>query len=178
MLTFFYYVRAFYSARSFVPFNGGKTFWLVMMVLRGWQSHHYPVGGCQRLWEGWLAVIFVFSLCRRRGAGSDRLPKVTQEGPVEHAFSSMNNDGPRNVVKTFVWDASIGSGQGSVDSMLVPWSSGWRVESSTCPMRKIRTECWTRHVSNGGVLCEAATCAFRGGPYKCYKESVDLEPVW
>ena len=34
MPTFFYCVRAFYSAKSFVPFNGGKTFWLVMMVLR------------------------------------------------------------------------------------------------------------------------------------------------
>ena len=49
MLTFFDCVRAFYSARSFVPFNGGKTFWLVMMVLRWWQSHHYPAGDCQRL---------------------------------------------------------------------------------------------------------------------------------
>ena len=26
-------------------------------------------------------------------------------------------------------------------------------------------EGWTCHVSNGGVLCEAATCSFRGGPY-------------
>ena len=34
MLTFFYYVGAFYSARSFVPFNGGMTFLLIMMVLR------------------------------------------------------------------------------------------------------------------------------------------------
>ena len=44
--TFFHCVRAFYSVRSFVPFNGGKTFWLVMMVLRWWQSHHCPTGGC------------------------------------------------------------------------------------------------------------------------------------
>ena len=36
-----------------------------MMVLRWWQSHHYPAGGCQRLWEGWLAVIHVFSLYRQ-----------------------------------------------------------------------------------------------------------------
>ena len=49
MLTFFDCVRAFYSARSFVHFNSGKTFWLVMMVLRWWQSHHYLVGDCQRL---------------------------------------------------------------------------------------------------------------------------------
>ena len=50
-LTFFHCVRAFYSVKSSVSFNGGKTFWLVMMVLRWWQSHHYPAGGCQKLWE-------------------------------------------------------------------------------------------------------------------------------
>ena len=86
-LTFFHCVRTFYSIRSFVPLNCGKTFWLVMMVLRWWQSHHCPAGGCQKLWEGWLVVIPVFSLCRRWGVGCDRLPEVTQEGPVEHAFS-------------------------------------------------------------------------------------------
>ena len=50
-----------------------------MMVLGGWQSHHYPTGGCQRLLEGWFVVILVFSLCRRRRAGHGRLPEVTQE---------------------------------------------------------------------------------------------------
>lgn len=95
-------MKAFYSVKSFIPFNGGKTFWLVMMVLRRWQSHHYPAGGCQKLWEGWLAVILVFSLCRRRGAGRDRLSEVTQEGPVKRAFNSMNNDGPRDAIKIFI----------------------------------------------------------------------------
>ena len=33
--------------------EGSLTF-AIMMVLRGWQSHHYPIGGCQRLLEGWL----------------------------------------------------------------------------------------------------------------------------
>ena len=99
-LPFFYCVRAFYSVGSFVPFNGGKNFWLVMMVLRWWQSHHCPTGDCQKLWKGWLVVISVFSLYRRRGAGYDRLPEVTWEGLVEHAF--INNDGPRNDAKTFV----------------------------------------------------------------------------
>ncbi|RVX08738.1 hypothetical protein CK203_011051 [Vitis vinifera] len=28
----------------------------------------------------------------------------------------------------------------------------------------VRMEGWTCHVSNGGMLCEAATCSFRGGP--------------
>ena len=28
------------------PFNGGKTFWLVMMMLRWRQGHHYPAGDC------------------------------------------------------------------------------------------------------------------------------------
>ena len=45
-LTFFHCVRAFYSVRSSVSFNDGKTFWLIMMVLRWWQSHHCPTGGC------------------------------------------------------------------------------------------------------------------------------------
>ena len=31
-------------------------------------------------------------------------------------------------------------------------------------------EGWTCHVSNGGVLCEAATCSFRGGPYNPFPE--------
>ena len=105
MLTFFYCVRAFYNVRSFVSFNGGKTFWLVMMMLRWWQNHHYPVGGYQWLWEGWLAIILVFSLCRRRRAGGGKSLEVTQEGPVEHAFSKMNNDCPQEAVKTLVWDA-------------------------------------------------------------------------
>ena len=29
----------------------------------------------------------------------------------------------------------------------------------------IRIRGWACHVSNGGVLCEVATCSFRGGPY-------------
>ena len=41
-----------YNVRSSAPlFNGGKTFWLVMMSSRWWQSHHHPAGGCQRSWE-------------------------------------------------------------------------------------------------------------------------------
>ena len=38
-------------------------------------------------------------------------------------------------------------------------------ESVTCLPEGIWTESWTCHVSNGGVLYEAATCAFGGGPY-------------
>ena len=34
----------------------------------------------------------------------------------------------------------------------------------------VRMEGWTCHVSNGGVLCEAATCSFRGGPYNPFPE--------
>ena len=63
-----------------------------MMVLGGWQRHHNPAGGCQRLLEGWFVIILVFSLCKRRRAGRGKLPKVTQEGPVEHAFGKMSND--------------------------------------------------------------------------------------
>ena len=100
-LTFFHCVRAFYSVRSSVPFNGGKTFWLVMMVLRWWQSHHCPVGSCQKLWEGWLAIIPVFSLYRRWGVGYDRLLEVTQERLVEHTSGSVDNDGLRFAAKTF-----------------------------------------------------------------------------
>ena len=100
-LTFFHCMRAFYSVRSSVPFNGGKTFWLVMMVLRWWQSHHCPLGGCHKLWEGWIVVILVFSLYRRRGVGCDRLLEVTQESPVEHAFGSVENDDLRFTAKAF-----------------------------------------------------------------------------
>ena len=41
-------------------------------------------------------------------------------------------------------------------------------ESVTCPLEGIRIEGWMCHVSNGGVLYEAATCAFRGGPYSVH----------
>ena len=71
----------------------------------------------------------------------------------------------RLLSKTLALGQDRMSRQGGVDSMPIPWSSGWRVESATCPMRKIWTDGWTCHVSNGWVLCEVATCAFRGGPY-------------
>ena len=100
-LTFFHCMRAFYSVKNSVPFNGGKTFWLVMMVLGWWQSHHCPPGGCQKLWEGWLIVISVFSLYRRRGIGCDKFPEVTQESPIEHASGSVDNDGLRFTAKDF-----------------------------------------------------------------------------
>ena len=32
-------------------FNGRKTFWLVMMALKRWQSHHRSAGGYQKSWE-------------------------------------------------------------------------------------------------------------------------------
>ena len=72
----------------------------------------------------------------------------------------------RLLSKTLALGLDRTSGQGSVDSTPVPWSSGWRVESAPCPMRKIRTEGWTCHVSHGGAFCEVATCALRGGPYR------------
>ena len=110
-LSFFHCMRAFYSVRSFVPFNGGKTFWLVMMVLRWWQSHHCPIGGCHKLWEGWIVVILVFSFYRRRGVGCDRLLEVTQESPVEHASGSVENDDLRFTAKAFSYAASAWSRQ-------------------------------------------------------------------
>ena len=44
----------------------------------------------------------LFALQAVRCVGCDRLPEVTQEGLVEHAFSSTDNDGPRFATKTFV----------------------------------------------------------------------------
>ena len=43
----------------------------------------------------------VFSLCRRRGVDCDRLFEVTQEGPVEHASDSVDNDDLCFATKTF-----------------------------------------------------------------------------
>ena len=45
------YEGPLYSVRSSVLFNGGKTFWLVMMALSWWHSHHCPVGSCQKSWD-------------------------------------------------------------------------------------------------------------------------------
>ena len=51
-LLFFLREGLFYSVKSSTPlFNGGKTFWLVMMSLRWWQNHHHSAGGCQKSWE-------------------------------------------------------------------------------------------------------------------------------
>ena len=52
-----------YSVRSSAPlFNGGKTFWLVMMSLRWWQNHHHPAGGCQKSWEMTCHHFYPFAL--------------------------------------------------------------------------------------------------------------------
>ena len=125
-----------------------------MIMLKGWQNHHYPAGGCQRLLEGWFVVIFVFSLYRQRRAGRGRSPEVTQDDPVEHAFSKMYNDCLRNMVKTLVWYASHWVWTGHPDRrgvyrMPIPWSSGWRVGRATCP----KEECFVRppHVRLGVV---------------------------
>ena len=132
------------------------------MVFTGWQSHHYLAGGCQRLLEGWFVVILVFSLYRRRVVGRGRSPEVTPEGPVKHAFGKIINDWPWNTVKNLIWDASHWvrtrhPNRGGVYRILVPMH--------------IRTGDWTCHTSNGGVLCEAAMCSFRCGPYMfhCFK---------
>ncbi|RVW35590.1 hypothetical protein CK203_112559 [Vitis vinifera] len=50
-------------------------------------------GACQILWRGWLTVIPVLLLYRRRSAGCDRLSEVTQYGPVESASGSVGQDG-------------------------------------------------------------------------------------
>ena len=53
----------FYSVRSSAPlFNGGKTFWLVMLSLRWWQNHHHPAGGCQKSWEVTCHYSYPFAL--------------------------------------------------------------------------------------------------------------------
>ena len=41
----------FIVSEALSSFNGGNTFWFVMMALRRWQSHHHSVGGCQKSWE-------------------------------------------------------------------------------------------------------------------------------
>ena len=58
-------------ASSLWRWEGSLTF-AIMIVLRGWQSHHYPTSGWQRLLGGWFIVILVFSLCRRRRGGRSR----------------------------------------------------------------------------------------------------------
>ena len=69
---------------------------------------------------------------------------------------------PRLLSKTLALGPDKTSGQGSVGH------PDEEFESVTCPPERIRTEGWMCHVSNGGVLCEAATCAFRGGPYSVH----------
>ena len=43
--------KPFIVSEALPLFNGGKIFWLVMMALRRWQSHHRSTGGCQKSWE-------------------------------------------------------------------------------------------------------------------------------
>ena len=147
------YEGSLYSVRSSVPLNGGKTFWLVMMALRWWQSYHCPAGGCQKLWEGWLAIIPVLSLCRRRGVGCDRLPEVTQDSPVESVSGSVDKDGPGFEAKAFGWVASAGSGQYvwtkegviRMTGLRVPYAplreSGQRVDVPHVPWRYALWDC-------------------------------------
>ena len=66
---------------------------------------------------------------------------------------------PRLLSKTLALGLDKTSGQESGGH------SNKEFESVACPLEEIRTESWTCHVPNGGVLCEAATCAFKGGPY-------------
>ena len=43
-------------------FNGRKTFWLVMMALRQWQSHHRSASGCQKSWKMTCRHVCPFAL--------------------------------------------------------------------------------------------------------------------
>ena len=90
------------GALSLWRWENSLTF-AIMMVFRGWQSHHYPAIG---LLGRWFAITLVFSLCRRRRAGRGRSLEEIQEGPIEYAFSKMSNDCPRNTVRNPVWDAN------------------------------------------------------------------------
>ena len=90
------------GALSLWRWENSLTF-AIMMVFRGWQSHHYPAIG---LLGRWFAITLVFSLCRRRRAGRGRSLEEIQEGPIEYAFSKMSNDCPRNTVRNPIWDAN------------------------------------------------------------------------
>ena len=50
-------------------------------------------------------------------------------------------------------------------SMSDLWSFGWKVGSAICQSLCTFGQGWVCHMFKGGVLCEAAMCAFRVGPY-------------
>ena len=133
--------RAFYNVWSPVTLKmeGSLTF-TIMMALRGWQSHHYPTSGWQRLLGGWLVVPLVFSLYRRRRVGHWKRPG--------NVLSSML------LTKWVMIAREMGSCLGR--QLLGPdWTSGRRVGRATCPS----DEC----LMSLGWL---ATCTLRGGPYR------------
>ena len=147
------------EASSLWRWEDSLTF-AVMMVLKGWQSHHCLAGGWQRLLGGWFVVTLVFLLCRQRRTGRGRSPEKTHKRPVKYTFGEMSNDCPWNMVRNPVWDDNYwvrtgrpdrGGGRATCQSM---WSSGQRVGRATCPPKEclVRPGCPT-------------TCTLRGGPY-------------
>ena len=113
----------------------------IMMVFRGWQSHHYPAGGWQRSLGGWFVITLVFSLCRRCRAGRGRSPEETQEGPssmllakwvmIAHKIRPGILFGTPAIRSGL--DIHIGGGEATCQSM---WSSGQGVRHARCPMEE------------------------------------------
>ena len=70
-----------YSVRNSAPlFNGGKTFWLVMMSSRWWQSHHHLASSCQRSWEATCHHSYPFAL-QAVGMATGRVFSGTRPAP-------------------------------------------------------------------------------------------------
>ena len=129
---------------------------VVMMVLRGWQSHHYPAGGWQRLLGGWFAVTLVFSLYRRCRAGHLKRPRNVLSSMLLAKWVMIAREIQSGIL---FGTTTTGSGldvqtRGGRATCQFMWSSGQRVGRATCHPN----ECLVRP---GWPI----TCTVRGGPY-------------
>ena len=153
----------------------------VMMVLKGWQNHHYPTGGWQRLLGGWFFVPLVFSLYRRCKA--DRLKRpgnvlssmllakwvmIVREIWSGILFGTTTTGSGLDVrIEGKMCHVSIGAVPCGLPDRRwdVPcvhrrsalWKSGQKVGRAMCPPE----ECLVRP---GWT----ATCTLRGGPYSIH----------
>ena len=78
MLTFFDHVRTFYSVRSFIPLNGGKTFWLSWWCLENDRAIIILQAAVRDCWRNGLSSSLSFHSVSSAGqvvAGCLKWPK-------------------------------------------------------------------------------------------------------
>ena len=123
-----------FGASSLWRWEDSLTF-VVMMVFRGWQSHHYPAGGWQRSLGGWFAITIVFSLYRWRRAGRLKRPRKVLSSMLLAKWVIIAYEIRSGILFGMPTtgsglDVRIGGGCAMCQFM---WSSGQEVGRAMCP---------------------------------------------